>query len=282
MGLRHLDCPNHRGLTTNEGGPLASRRDSSHLAVFMLHSVGTDLDRLTIDQGRLRDCLAAVVDAGYRVTGLTEALQTAGSTPVVGLTFDDAYADFLAEGMPVLQDLGCRATLYVPVAHVGGRAEWLAGPKTGSELLDWSGLAEVRDAGHEIGSHGYRHVPLDVLPQQSVTEEALRAREAIEDALGVVAESFCYPHGYASSHTARAVAEAGHQNGCVIGYRLHDLSKDPLRVDRLLLGPADGPAEVLTKVTRPRVDAIARAKSLAGPAWRQSRRLLHALGKEVA
>lgn len=216
------------------------------------------------------------------MTGLTEALHPARSRPVVGLTFDDAYTDFLTAAMPVLGDLGCRATLYVPVAHVGGTADWLAGSKTGSRLLDWSGLAEVVDAGHEIGSHGYRHVPLDVLPERVVREEAQRARATIEDSLGVVAASFCYPHGYASSRTARAAVDAGHQNGCVIGYRIHDLSGDPLRVSRLLLGPGDGPEQALEKVTRSRVDGIARAKSLAGPAWRQARRLLHTVGKEVA
>ena len=43
---------------------------------------------------------------------------------MVGLTFDDGYADNVEEGLPLLRELGFTATCYVTSGHLGGFNAW--------------------------------------------------------------------------------------------------------------------------------------------------------------
>ena len=256
---------------------------TSPLPILMFHSVGVPEDRLTIDPTRLEDGLRALDQAGYRLVGLTEALTRAGAGErVVGLTFDDAYADFVDLAMPVLQSVGARVTLYAPVAHLGAPAAWDAGSKTGAPVLDESGLRDVAHAGHEVGSHGNHHVPLDVLPDARVSAEVSTARAILEEIIQSDVPSFCYPHGYASTRTAELVWAAGHSNACVIGYRSFDVGGDPMRVTRLCVTPGSSPQTMLDLVAATHTTLEARAKSVATPAWRIARRAATALRGERA
>src|SRR4051794_26609355 len=95
---------------------VASRRTTSarYLPVLAYHSMAGATrrrDELRTSVDRLAQHLDALTAAGYRVTGLTDALQA--TVPTVALTFDDAYADFLSAA-PVLAERQAGATLYVP------------------------------------------------------------------------------------------------------------------------------------------------------------------------
>src|SRR5690242_21615454 len=97
----------------------------------MYHSVsavGGPMRDLAVPPALLREQLQALAEAGYRLVGLTEALDllAAGSTAkLIAVTFDDGYRDFLTEGVPVLKETGAGATLYASVGHLGGTAGWL-------------------------------------------------------------------------------------------------------------------------------------------------------------
>src|SRR5258708_37232004 len=71
--------------------------------------------------------------------------------PVV-LTFDDGYADFFTEALPVLKRYGFVATLYVPTAFVGGTSRRLqpAG-ESARRMLTWDQLIEISASGVECG-----------------------------------------------------------------------------------------------------------------------------------
>jgi peptidoglycan/xylan/chitin deacetylase (PgdA/CDA1 family) len=253
------------------------------LPILMFHSVGSPEDRLTIDRSRLADDLQAISEAGYALVGLTEALDRARmGDRVVGLTFDDAYRDFIDEGMPVLASVNARATLYAPAAHLGLPASWDAGSKTGADVLDAAGLREVVAAGHELGSHGNRHVPMDVLSDEVVAEEVTTAKRVLENVVQRDVPSFCYPHGYASARTAELVRLGGHANGCVIGYRPFSLEGDHMRVTRVIIRTGSSPQAAVELVSATRIPLEARAKAAATPAWRLVRRTAAAVRKEPA
>jgi hypothetical protein len=72
---------------------------------------------------------------------------------LVGLTFDDGYADFLTDALPVLRRYGFGATVFALAGKLGGRNDWdLEGPV--KFLLGADQLREIAAAGIEIGSHG--------------------------------------------------------------------------------------------------------------------------------
>jgi peptidoglycan/xylan/chitin deacetylase (PgdA/CDA1 family) len=250
-------------------------------AVLMYHSVSAvdrgPLRTLAVPAPLLHEHLAALADAGYRLVGLTEAidLRRAGSTePVVALTFDDGYADFLTRGLDVLKTVGATATLYMAVAHAGGPASWL-GPRawTFGPLLDWGQLREVADAGVEIGNHSLIHHPLDTLTPPRLDRETAESRDRLMQEVQQPIRSFCYPHGYHAGPVRAAVARAGHDNACAIGRRLYRPGDDPLAVPRLQPTPEHSGADLLRLVRTGGPTLGPKLREAAQPAWRTTRRL---------
>ncbi|WP_326555137.1 polysaccharide deacetylase family protein [Micromonospora sp. NBC_01813] len=277
---------------TASGGPAGSA-----LPVLMYHSISSidhgPLRSLAVSATRFAEQLSALDDAGYRMVGLSEALDLLDATavdrsnrpcpPLVALTFDDGYADFRTAALPLLEAAGARATLYPSVGHLGQAPAWLGrwadefGP-----LLDWAQLAEVAESGHvEIGSHGLLHHPLDVLPPQWAADEITVARDRLEQHLGSPVRSFCYPHGYHDWRVRAAVRRAGHDNACEVGRRRYRPGDRRLAVPRLLpTGDHDAAALLdLVRTGGPRM--IPQAKRLAQPAWRLTRRVARRTGRQL-
>jgi len=255
------------------------------VAVLMYHSVSTvsepSLRALAVPSERLREQLTALQDNGFRLTGQSEAvdLRAAGHPePVVALTFDDGYADFLHAALPVLADLGATATLYPSVGHLGGHADWL-GPhaRVFGPMLTWAQVREVAAAGIEIGSHGLIHHPLDVLPPGQLDTEVRTSRDRLADEVGLPIRSFCYPHGYHGPAVRAAVARAGHDNACEVGRRLYTSADDRLAIPRLHPTPDHSGADLVGLVRDGGPQLVPRLKRAAQPAWRATRRVAYRL-----
>lgn len=251
----------------------------TRLPVLMYHSIGgpvpAGLEDLAVPPGLLLDQLAALAEAGHPMLGLTEALARppGDGPPPVALTFDDGYTDFVSAGLPVLQQLGAAATLYVPTRPLGGRARWLPGEGGDLRLLDPPALVDVAAAGIEVGSHGAEHVPMDVLPAAVADQHLHESRARLEDVLGRPVDSFCYPHGYHSRRLRRQARGAGYGNACAIGHRLHGAADDPFAVSRLHVLPSHRPEDLLHLVRSGPSPWVPAAKRVAGPGWRVARRV---------
>ena len=245
------------------------------LSVLMYHSVGgplpARLDELVVPATDLDEHLAALVDDGWSLVGLTEALARPGDR-VVALTFDDGYTDFLHTALPVLERHGARSTLYVPTRDLGGCASWL--PDGGDlALLDAAGVAEVAARGQEIGSHGAQHVPMDVLPAAVADAHLRESRRVLEDVAGRPVRSFCYPHGYHSRRLRERVRRAGYLNACAIGHRSSPAGEDPWAISRLMVRPGTGGRDLVALARGSRAAGpVPALKRLAAPAWRATRR----------
>lgn len=258
------------------------------MPALMYHSVsalGGPLRDLAVPPKRLAEQLGALGAAGYRLVGLTEALDLldAGSTDrLLAVTFDDGYRDFLAEGLPALANAGARATLYASVGHLGAGADWLGrwSPQFGP-LLTWGELAEVADAGVEIGSHSLIHHPLDVLPAGQLREEIVRSRDELEQRLQRKVRGFAYPHGYNGRRVRDAVREAGHDNATEVGRRLHRPGEHRYAVPRLQPTPDHTGADLVALVSGGGSPLIPQAKRLAQPAWRMVRKAARRAGRNL-
>lgn len=258
------------------------------LPVLMYHSVsatGGPLRDLAVPPKRLAEQLGALSAAGHRLVGLSEALDllAAGATdPIVAVTFDDGYRDFLTAGVPALDRAGARATLYASVGHLGGYAGWLGRSASAfGPMLTWSELAEVGEAGVEIGSHSLIHHPLDVLPPAQLREEIVRSRDELEQRLQRPVRSFAYPHGYNGRRVRDAVAAAGHDNATEVGRRLHRPGERRLAVPRLQPTPDHSGADLLALVAGGGPQLVPRLKQLAQPGWRAARRVARMAGRTL-
>jgi peptidoglycan/xylan/chitin deacetylase (PgdA/CDA1 family) len=258
------------------------------LPALMYHSVsavGGPLRDLAVPPARLAEQLAALTAAGYRLVGLSEALDRldAGSTErLVAVTFDDGYADFLTAGVPALATAGAGATLYASTGHLGGDAGWL-GRWSGDfgRMLTWDELAEVAAAGIEIGDHGFIHHPLDVLGPRTLRDETTRSHTELEQRLGRRVRSFAYPHGYHNRRVRRLVAELGYDNATEVGRRLYGPGDDRLAIPRLQPTPDVSGADLVALVAGGGPWLTPRLKRLARPVWRLVRRVARAAGREL-
>ncbi|MFG1606637.1 polysaccharide deacetylase family protein [Actinoplanes sp. NPDC049265] len=276
------------------------------LPALMYHSVsaiGGPLGDLAVPPSRLTEHFTALTAAGYRLVGLAEALdllaagadlatgadnaagpgKAAGSTDkLVAVTFDDGYRNFLTAGLPVLAATGARATLYASVGHLGDRAGWLGrwAPDFG-RLLTWDELAEVADAGVEIGNHSLVHHPLDVLPPDQLRNEIVRSHGELEQRLGRKVRGFAYPHGYNGRRVRDVVRETGYDHATEVGRRLHRPGDNRFAVPRLQPTPAHTGEDLVALVSGGGSQLVPQMKRLAQPAWRVARKVALRSGRTL-
>lgn len=189
--------------------------------IAMYHSVGDRTDdpyRITVTPERLDRQLHWLRRRGLRGVSVAELLAAraaGGGRDLVGLTFDDGYADFLDNALPLLERWGCTATLFVLPGRLGGDNAWdPLGPR--KPLLTADGVRRAADAGVEIGSHGLTHVDLTRADDALLTAETAESRALLEELTGRAVTGFCYPYGTVDRRAVDAVRDAGYGYGCAI------------------------------------------------------------------
>ena len=198
------------------------RRPGTIPWVAMYHSVGDCSDdpyRVTVSPDRLDEQLGWLRRRGLRGVGITELLAArarGAGQDLVGLTFDDGYADFITAALPVLRRRECGATLFVLPGRLGGENAWdPLGPR--KPLLDKQGIRlAAATEGIEVGSHGLTHVDLTKADDTSLHAEIAQSRALLSELIGTHVDGFCYPYGTVDQRVMDAVRDAGYTYACAI------------------------------------------------------------------
>jgi peptidoglycan/xylan/chitin deacetylase (PgdA/CDA1 family) len=211
--------------------------------ILMYHSISTSATpafyRFTLRPELFAAHMAHLALQGYRTLTMSELGDSrhgvAAQFPPksVVLTFDDGFADFFTEVLPVLRSHGFVATLYVTTRYVGATSRWLA-PEGEADrpILTWAQLQEIAESGVECAAHSDTHPPLDEVPRRRVRLELSRSKRLLEDHLQRTVRSFAYPFGF-YSRSAREVAEdIGYSSACTVK-ELVSTGRDPFMVPRL-------------------------------------------------
>jgi peptidoglycan/xylan/chitin deacetylase (PgdA/CDA1 family) len=211
------------------------------------------------------------------VTQFVRAVAQGGAAlperPVV-LTFDDGFADFLAEALSILQQYGFTATLYIATGFIGSTSRWLVREGEATRpMLTWDQVREISACGIECGGHSHWHPQLDTLPLAAARDEIVRCKLLLEDSLGQKVSSFAYPYGYHSSAIKRLVQEAGYTSACAVGYAMSSTTADPFALARLRMG-ADTSVDVLAALLAKPIPSIGTmiSKRFQTSGWRFIRR----------
>ncbi|MFE6934035.1 polysaccharide deacetylase family protein [Streptomyces sp. NPDC057699] len=222
--------------------------------ILTYHSVSDPTEDpygITVSADRLDEQLTWLRRRGLTGVGVAALLRAraAGKGGLVGLTFDDGYADFLDEALPVLLAHGCSATVFVLPGRPGGSNAWdPLGPRR--PLLTEEGIRTVAAAGMEVGSHGMLHRDLTALSDEELREETHGSRDALHRLVREAPSGFCYPYGTADRRVVESVREAGYAYGCAL---VPGALAGPLALPRTHVSHADRGARLRAKEIRHRL-----------------------------
>lgn len=199
--------------------------DTPALWAAMYHSVGARADaraddpyNITVTPRRLERQLRWLRARGLLGVGMARLLRAraaGGGTRLVGLTFDDGYADFAEEALPLLRRYDCTATLFALPGRLGGANDWdPLGPRR--PLLDEQGIRRALTWGMEIGSHGLLHTDLTTADEDTLRRETEESRALLRELTGRDVLGFCYPYGTVDQRALDAVRAAGYSYACAI------------------------------------------------------------------
>jgi peptidoglycan/xylan/chitin deacetylase (PgdA/CDA1 family) len=238
---------NARGRVAQD--PVGLRRAPN---AWMYHSVSRssapDPHGLRVHPDRLDQQLRLLRRAGIRGASMREVLSGEAGRRSVALTFDDGYADFVTEAMPVLARHRMTATVFVVAGKLGGTNAWdRDAPQV--PLVDAEHVRTIAVAGHEIGSHSASHAHLAGAPAEVLQREVTESRSLLEGVTGSPVLGFCFPYGEEDEAALEAVRSSGYSYACAVEGRS---GLDRHRLPRYYIGQRDGMARLLAKHVRHR------------------------------
>jgi peptidoglycan/xylan/chitin deacetylase (PgdA/CDA1 family) len=218
------------------------RPDTAGVRILAYHRVSRERDELAVTPRRFREQMEHLATAGYRVVGATEAVAAAppaDDRPTVGLTFDDGYRDVVDNGLPVLAELGFRATVFLPTGAIDGTHPftWYERPPP---LLDWSTIAELdRDSPLDFGAHSVTHANLLALDDVAASREVAGSKEILEGRLAHPVTAFCYPAGLHGARERELVRASGFEVAVGAEPGANGPGADRFALRRIGVGPRD-------------------------------------------
>jgi peptidoglycan/xylan/chitin deacetylase (PgdA/CDA1 family) len=183
--------------------------------------------------------------------------------PLVALTFDDGYANFHSQVLPLLKRYQVPATVFVVTSLIGSQdpPPFDAWSVKHCKRLDpeawrpmnWAELEECAASGLvSIGGHSHEHLKATNLSPDELAKEAHRSRQILLSGLKDVR---CYAYPYGSSRLGfvpesyvSAVADAGYDFAVTYDLGRVTAQTDPLRMPRIEAHGVDGEAIIRAKV----------------------------------
>ncbi|HTI74480.1 MAG TPA: polysaccharide deacetylase family protein [Mycobacterium sp.] len=189
--------------------------------VLMYHSIAEydeDPFEVTLTPQRFERQMRWLRSRGLRGVSMGQLLDATAdgrARRMVGLTFDDGYADFVPNAMPILRRYGFSATMFVLAGRLGGDNAW-SRPGPCKPLLTADQVREIAHAGTEVASHGLEHVSLLQADDARLRDETVRSRAILQELLGEPIRGFAYPYGHSDARVVEAVRTAGYDYACAV------------------------------------------------------------------
>lgn len=203
--------------------------------------------------------------------------------PAVALTFDDGYANFYTQVLPILKRHDVPATVFVVTSLIGSKEPapfdaWSLKNRTRANPeawrpLTWGELERCLESGLvQIGGHSHLHLKAPSCSPDQLVEEAELSKAILGSRLGD-APAYAYPYGasrlgFVPAAYVRAVEAAGYRLAATSDLGRVTATTDPYRMSRVEAHGLDGPAVIRAKVlgslaSYRLIDRLRRAKRAA-------------------
>lgn len=247
------------------GGCLVTAAEARHcwvsteVPVLMYHRVVSDgpkaLSPYRVSPESFEKQLAYLQRHGYTSISMDEFYaswfkQNSSSLPgkPVVLTFDDAYLDFYDNAWPLLKKYGFKPTVFIPVDFVDGHADWDREFGEPAKIMNWDQITELQGQGVNFGSHSCGHRRMSTMSETEALEDAGRAKDILEQKLGVEVLDYCYPYAAASKQAQLIIASAGYRSAVGGTGGNHSEEKNPFYIPRIEIFGSDSMDEFIEKL----------------------------------
>jgi peptidoglycan/xylan/chitin deacetylase (PgdA/CDA1 family) len=227
--------------------------------ILMYHSIGDypdDVFAVSVDA--FREQMTWLSENGFEVVSLSfllRSMQTGNYRALrkkVVITFDDGYQDFVTNALPILQEYGATATVFLVTSMLGWKASWNEfGPQVA--LMSEDEVRYIIAQGISIGSHTATHVRLTL---QDHVEVQRQLRESY-DTLIRLGESFptiSYPWGQYSNQIEKAAKDTGFECAVAVGEQTRFTVVNRYRLPRITIVNDMYIKRFLSLMTRSRIE----------------------------
>jgi peptidoglycan/xylan/chitin deacetylase (PgdA/CDA1 family) len=242
------------------------RLDTSGLRILTYHRIADGHDELAVSPSRFRSQMAFLAENGYRGVTIDEAADIIDRGDpverVIGLTFDDGYLDNAEHALPVLEEHGFSATVFIAPGLTSGttRPTWYSTPPP---FLSWDEVVELdRGSVLRFEAHTLTHPNLLSLGEQDARNEIAGSKLELEERLGRSVSAFCYPANLFADRERRLVAEAGYRIAVSTFPGVNTCDTDRLALWRIQIDPRDRLLDFRAKVGGGH-DSLSTARTLA-------------------
>ncbi len=157
----------------------------------------------TTTPDKFRTDLTALLDAGYAPLSIEDYARgnfRPGQDYFV-TTFDDGYTTNLTLALPILEELGIPATVFVITGSIAEDGH-----------MTWDELAEISASGTvSIYSHTNTHMKANAATTDAFLEDEHTAWALIEERLSPAMKALAYPHGAYTRETMAALSAEGYE-----------------------------------------------------------------------
>lgn len=192
------------------------------------------------------------------------ALASTPTKPLVCLTFDDGYANFCTQALPILKRYNAPATIFVITSLIEHKEpppfdSWSQRnrhrvPAEAWRHLNWSELEACLSSGLvTLGAHSHEHLKGRECTQEQLNEEAGQSRAILQSRFGENhALVYAYPYGNTrlgevSAGYVRAVRAAGYQLAVTTDLGLACANSDPYLMPRVEAHAVDASSTLRAK-----------------------------------
>ncbi|OJI07346.1 hypothetical protein BK004_01275 [bacterium CG10_46_32] len=211
----------------------------SGIPVLMYHAIGDADSKVYIPVKAFKEQMEFLAKQGYH-SMLPNALENVAPREKFFLiTFDDGFKSVRDVALPILEQYGFKATVFVTTDYIGKTSEYA---KSESDkqfgLMDENDLQMLAESGWCVANHFASHKNLTELSMDGVLGEYKKACAVLEAmGLGKDKNIVAYPFNRHSQHVVDVLKKAGAAMGFNGNNQLHSASEHPLVISRI---EADG------------------------------------------
>lgn len=178
--------------------------------------------------------MRALRKRGFEAVPLDRLFQEPLPERPIVITFDDGYENFYSHALPILQECGFSATVFLVANLLGQTNQWdVRNGDVEERLMTVEQIRQAMRSGIDFGSHTLDHADLATADDAAAWEQISGSRQLLESRLDSPIKTFCYPYGRKTASVQAMVARAGYTVACSTEKGANTPATDPFALKRI-------------------------------------------------